>query len=206
MKKDYIEDIKDAERRLFTSPVEVRARDGSEYFTGRAVVFNSRTDLGWFSEEIKAGAFSEVMKDDVRALFNHDPDVVLGRTKSGTMTVKVSDEGVDYEVKYNPADPDHVRVMEKVKRGDVSQSSFAFTVKEAKWETKEGKDHRVITKLERWYDVAPVTYPAYQDTSVGKRSLDSIKKEHESEVQKQNERAAKLRQIKMEIDLVTLGI
>ncbi len=96
--------------------------------------------------------------------------------------------------------------MEKVKRGDDSQSSFAFTVKDASWETKDGKDHRIIEKIQRWYDVAPVTYPAYQNTTVGKRSLDSIKQDLEDKNKKENERAIKHRQIQHEITLTELGI
>jgi HK97 family phage prohead protease len=114
------------------------------------------------------------MNDDVRGLFNHDDDFVLGRTKSGTMQLVNDELGLRYKIKYNPFDPDHVRVMEKVKRGDVSQSSFAFSVKEDKWETRNGKDHRTITKLKRLIDVSPVTYPAYQNTSVAMRSLTQI--------------------------------
>jgi len=118
------------------------------------------------------------MNDDVRGLFNHGEDVVLGRNKSGTMVLTVDNNDVKYKIKYNPNDPDHVRVMEKVKRGDISQSSFAFTVKDDKWETRNGKDHRTVLKIKKWYDVSPVTYPAYANTSVAARSLDKVKKEN----------------------------
>jgi HK97 family phage prohead protease len=176
---DYISNIKDAERRYFEQPLELREEGEEKRFEGYAVIFNSATDLGYFSEEIREGAFSDVMGDDVRGLFNHDPDVILGRSKSGTMKLSVDKTGVRYSILYNANDPDHVRVMEKVKRGDVSQSSFAFRIKDAAWETRDGKDHRVINKIERWYDVSPVTYPAYQDTTVAARSLEGIKQEIE---------------------------
>ena len=176
---DYIETIEGAERRIYAMPMEVREEGEQRYFEGDAVVFNSVTDLGWFSEEILPGAFDDVLNDDVRGLFNHDPDVILGRSKSGTMTLEVNDKTVRYKIKYNPNDPDHVRVMEKVKRGDVSQSSFAFSIRDAVWETRDGKEHRKITKLARWFDVAPVTYPAYHNTTVAARSLEEVKKEQE---------------------------
>jgi HK97 family phage prohead protease len=176
---DYIENIDGAERRYLSQPLEYREEGEEKRFEGYAVIFNSETDLGWFTEEIRDGAFEDVMNDDVRGLFNHDPDVILGRSKSGTMKLTVDARGVKYSIDYNPNDPDHVRVMEKVKRGDVSQSSFAFGIKDAVWETREGRDHRVITKLSRWYDVSPVTYPAYQDTTVAARSFEQVKKELE---------------------------
>jgi HK97 family phage prohead protease len=174
---DYIKNIDGGERRFYESPIELRKEGEEEFFEGVAVRFGSVTDLGYISEEVERGAFDEVMNDDVRGLFNHDADVVLGRNKAGTMTLTVNDKEVRYKIKYNPADPDHVRVMEKVKRGDVSQSSYAFSIKDQVWETRNGKDHRRIQKLKRWYDVAPVTYPASTDTEVAARSLESIKNE-----------------------------
>lgn len=202
MKKDYIEDIEGGERRTWLSPVEIRAEGDAQYFEGMAVPFGEITDLGYFSEEISRDAFSEVMKDDVRGLFNHDPDVILGRSAAGTMKLTINDKGVFYRISYNPNDPDHVRVMEKVKRGDVSQSSYAFTVKNETWGKRDGKAHRTIEKISRWYDVAPVTYPANPNTTVAKRSLDNI----QAELNKENERAARQRQIAVEIDRIKLGI
>lgn len=173
MKIDYIEKIEGAERRVIPLSVECRAEGEAEYFVGYGATFGEVADMGWMTEEIDPGAFSEVMNDDVRGLFNHDDDQVLGRTKSGTMTWTVDSVGAKYSILYNPNDPDHVRVMEKVKRGDVSQSSFSFSVKDDTWETRNGKDHRKVLKLKRLYDFAPVTYPAYENTTVAKRSFDS---------------------------------
>ena len=191
--KDYITNIKNAERRFLPMPIEVRAEGDDQYFEGMAAVFNSATDLGFFSEEIAQGAFDDVINDDVRGLFNHDPNVILGRSQAGTMTLTVDEKGAHYRIKYNPNDPDHVRVMEKVKRGDISQSSFAFSIKDAEWQTRDNKDHRVINKLERWYDVSPVTYPAYADTSVAARSLDSVKAETHDMTDTEEERNQYLR-------------
>jgi HK97 family phage prohead protease len=187
MKSDYIKNIETAERRFFSEVVELREEGEDQFFEGYAARFNSPTDLGYFTEEIMPGAFDSVMNDDVRGLFNHDPDVVLGRTKSGTMQVVIDERGAKYKIKYNANDPDHVRVMEKVKRGDVSQSSFAFSIESENIVRKEdAKVHRQITKLKRWYDVAPVTYPAYTDTSVAARSIDSLKEE-EKRMQEKDE-------------------
>lgn len=174
MQTDYIEKIEDAERRMLIEPVELREEGEQKYFEGYGFKFGAVADMGWFTEEIAQGAADEVMNDDVRGLFNHEPDILLGRTKSGTMTIEVDSIGLKYRIKYNPNDPDHVRVMEKVKRGDVSQSSFAFKIKDDKWEKRNSKDHRTILRFQRLIDVSPVTYAAYPQATVSARSLSKL--------------------------------
>lgn len=183
-KNDYISKIKDAERRYFSAPVEYRKDgDAGGRIEGIAAVVNKRTDLGWYEEEIEKGAFDEVMKDDVRALFNHDPNLVLARTTSGTLTLSLNDRG-DLMYSYETPDRTYARDLEdSVAKKDVDQSSFAFSIKQERWiwaeQRSDGgkKDLRIVEKLSRLYDVSPVTYPAYQDTSVAKRSFESAKPE-----------------------------
>lgn len=174
MQTDYIKNIDEAERRMISEPVELREEGEKRYFEGYAFKFGAIADLGSFTEEVSPGAADEVMNDDVRGLFNHEPNLVLGRTKSGTMRMSIDPIGLKYTIDFNPNDTDHTNLMEKVKRGDISQSSFAFRVKDDKWETRNGKDHRIITKFKRLIDVSPVTYPAYQDATVAARSLSKI--------------------------------
>lgn len=174
--EDYITNIDDAERRMLSEGLEVREEGQDQYFEGYAFKYGAIADLGGFTEEIATGAADEVMNDDVRGLFNHDPNILLGRNGK-TMTLSNDAIGLKYRIKYNPNDPDHVRIMEKVKRGDVSQSSFAFRTKEDKWEKRNGKDHRTLLKFKRLIDVSPVTYPAYPDATVGARSLSRIQNE-----------------------------
>lgn len=171
---DYIKNIDEAERRMVAEPMEFREEGEERFFEGYAFVHESRTDMGEFTEEIAKGAADEVMEDDVRGLFNHDPNIVLGRRSAGTLKMIVDERGLKYQIKYNPNDPDHVKVMEKVKRGDVSQSSFAFRKKEDKWEIRDGKKHRTLLKFKRIIDVSPVTYAAYNDATVAMRSMDKI--------------------------------
>lgn len=180
-KKDYISEIEGGERRMILSPVEFRKDDEGGHIEGVAAVVNKRTDLGWFEEEIAPGAFDDVMKDDVRALFNHDPDQILARTKSGTLKLSLNKRG-DLVYSYTTPDRTYARDLENaISAGDVDQSSFAFSIKEESWvwadkRTDGGKkDLRIIKKMSRLYDVSPVTYPAYQDTSVAKRSMTSAK-------------------------------
>jgi len=174
MNTDYIKNIDDAERRMIPEPVEVREDGEKRFFEGYAFKFGALADLGDFTESIAFGAADEVMNDDVRGLFNHEPNLVLGRTKSKTMRMALDNVGLKYTIDFNPKDTDHANLMEKVIRGDVSQSSFAFRVKDDTWEVRNGKDHRTITKFKRLIDVSPVTYAAYQDATVAARSHSKI--------------------------------
>ena len=118
---------KDAEKRTMGT-VEVREAEGEEMvLEGYAAVFNSETDLGHFREVIKPGAFDDVMTNDVRALINHDPNLVLGRTTNGTLTLEQDERGLKYRVKLG-GQQYAKDFYESVKRGDISQSSFALSL------------------------------------------------------------------------------
>lgn len=168
------------ERRALREPIEFREADGGgATISGYAAVFNKETVIGgsmWgFREQIAPHAFDDaITRDDVRALFNHDPNMLLGRSVNGTLRLSVDKKGLKYEV--DLPDTTVARdVRELIKRGDVSGSSFAFHVDEdgSEWddsEMKKGKlPLRTITKAEL-FDVSPVTYPAYPQTSVSARS------------------------------------
>lgn len=151
--------------------------DGAMVLAGYAAIYDTETVIaGMFRESIAPGAFTEaVARDDVRALFNHDPNVVLGRTVSGTLRLDADGTGLRYEVTLNPADAEHQRVWQMVARGDVSQSSFGFEVEAQEWRdtgTAGTLPLRVIRSA-KLYDVSPVTYPAYAQTTVTARDLPS---------------------------------
>lgn len=166
-------------------PCEVRAEpaaDGQSIakIVGYGAVFNKRSDLigGWFYEIIAPGAFDDVLNNDVRALFNHDPNFVLGRTASNTLSLSVDNEGLRYEI--TPPDTQTVRdlVLEPLKRGDITGSSFAFRVADDTWgEDPDGAIVRTIRKFSRLLDISPVTYPAYPDAGASARSLEERWKE-----------------------------
>ena len=165
------------EKRAFEATIEVRNEGDEPMVRGYASVFDKLSEnLGGFREIIAPGAFDEVLNDDVRALFNHDPNLILARTKSGTLRLSVDDNGLAYE--FTPPNTSTGRdLVESMKRGDVSQSSFAFTVDSDEWsEDQEGRVLRTITKMKRLLDVSPVTYPAYPDATVGMRGLDAFMK------------------------------
>lgn len=167
------------ERRVVAGEVRAKkAESGPTVLAGYAALFNRETVIeGWypFREVILPGAFTETIKsDDVRGLFNHSPDHVLGRTANGTVRLAEDSLGLGYEIDLNADDPDAVSVGAKVARGDVSQSSFAFQVAEEEWdesEVKAGKlPLRKIKRVSPLFDVSAVTYPAYAETTVSARA------------------------------------
>ena len=182
MNKDYIKGIEGAERRFITPNIEFRNDDDSNTIQGVAAVVEKSTDLGWFEERISRGAFDNVLRDDVVALFNHDPNYPLARSNNGQGTLELFlTESGDLGYRYNTPDRTYAKdLQDAIRSGDVTKSSFAFKIKKEEWtyasdENGLEKDVRNITEVDRLYDVSPVTYPAYQDTSVAARSLNNIK-------------------------------
>jgi HK97 family phage prohead protease len=187
------------EKRTFTGPVNYRA-DGEgmpKEIGGVAAVINSVTDLGYFEEVIMAGAFDNALsKDyDIRCLFNHEAELILGRTKANTCKVFVNGDGnLEYTWVPDYENPTHMSVVRSIMRGDITQSSFAFTIKEQTWSESEkygtmGK--RTIKVIEDLYDVSPVTYPAYEDTEADARSIAQLRdQELEIEAAKQSQASA----------------
>jgi len=145
---------------------EVRAAsDDTLTVSGYAAMFDDITDLGYFKERIARGAFDGVMEDDVRLLINH-AGVPLARTTNGTLDLEVDETGLRYTARL--ADTTEGRDLYKlIKRGDISQSSFAFTIADEDYDRKANL--RTITKMGSLLDVSPVTYPAYPTTTVAAR-------------------------------------
>ena len=144
---------------------EMRAASDEMVVEGYAAVFNSTTDLGSFQERIAPGAFSDVLDDDVRLLINHD-GVPLARTSNNTLSLKEDEDGLYYRAHLSDTQAGR-DLYTMIQRGDISQSSFAFTISE---ESVDEDGVRVIEKVERLIDVSPVTYPAYQAASVFARA------------------------------------
>ena len=144
---------------------EMRAADDEMIVEGYAAVFNSITDLGAFRERIAPGAFSDVLDNDVRFLVNHD-GMPLARTSNGTMTLQEDEHGLHYTAHLSNTQAGR-DVYTMIKRGDLSQSSFAFTIKE---ESIDEDGVRVIEKVASLIDTSVVTYPAYQAATVSARS------------------------------------
>jgi HK97 family phage prohead protease len=168
-----------AEVRSLDEIVEQRAYDGElkaavegRTVEGYASVFNSMSeDLGGFREIILPGAFSEVLDNDVRALYNHDSNYLLARTTSGTLELKEDDKGLYYRFEM-PNTSYGNDMLELFRRGDLSQSSFGFTVEKDSWRMEEGQHVRYIERVGSLFDVSPVVYPAYTAASSGLRSAE----------------------------------
>lgn len=163
----------DAERRFTSVPVEVRAAADKRTIGGYAAKFDRMSqNLGGFVERIAPGFFNKSRGDGwpgVLARYNHDDNMVLGTIGGGTLRLSVDEIGLVYDVDLPQARAD---VYELVQRGDVRQSSFAFVAYEDDWTTSDqGFPMRTLISG-RLYDVAPVNTPAYEDTSVGTRSID----------------------------------
>ena len=164
--------------------LRVELNDGeATRISGHAAVFDKLSqDLGGFREKIAPGAFRSSIKGDVRALFNHNPDIILGRTKAGTLTLEEDRKGL--AVAITPPDTAIGRsVVEAVRRGDISQMSFGFRTLKDEWHTDQaGKTVRTLHEVEL-FDVSPVTFAAYPqtDVSVAKRSLDAWRAAEEND-------------------------
>lgn len=168
---------KPANRETWVGTVEHRAAEDdktpSRQVRGYAAIFGAVADLGWFTEEIETGFFDEALASaelDVRALFNHDANLVLARLNGSTNSLKV---GVDETGLWYEFDAPNTTagndLLENLRLSLVTQSSFGFTVEDARWDTKDGKDHRVLEKAGKLFDVSPVTFPAYTEASVALR-------------------------------------
>jgi len=148
------------------STLEVREENGEMIIEGYAALYNSETDLGVFRESISPGAFDDVLGDDVRALINHDPSLILGRSSAGTLELTTDEHGLKYRVKLG--EQQYAKdLYTSIKRGDISQSSFAFTIEEQTW--SEDRSTRKVEKVAKLLDVSPVTYPAYKSATVAAR-------------------------------------
>ena len=155
--------------------------DGEDlYIEGYFAVFNSTYEL-WpgATESIATGAFDDSVSDDVRALYNHNTDIVLGRTSAGTMEIRQDSHGLWGRVKLNRADTDAMNAYARIARGDITGCSFGFDIAGQETDYREdGTVHWTITKVSPLYEISPCTFPAYQETTVSarKRDLEEIKR------------------------------
>lgn len=166
--------LKSPEMRLGAGLTATRAAPGSAQagrlqLVGYAAVFDVEATIGGaFRERIARGAFDEALaRDNVVALLNHDPSQILGRTSAGDLRLSVDAHGLRYEVDIDPEDELAMRVHRWVRRRKITQSSFGFKVdaQDVRHDPQGGLPLRIITKA-TLYDVSPVTFPAYTETSV----------------------------------------
>lgn len=169
--------MSDMERRYINAGLELRADErGKKKMVGYAAKYNQRSvDLGGFVEILAPGAFDRAIREshDVRALVDHDPSKILGRTKAGTLALRTDETGLQVEV--DMPDTQAARDLQvSIERGDVSGMSFGFYVVKDEWKTDDKQPTRIVQDLEL-FDVSAVTYPAYPQTEVSMRALEHAK-------------------------------
>lgn len=161
-------DIEKPEKRTFElQRVEIRAgQDGKKVLRGHAAVFDKLSvNLGGFREYVRPGAFANsISTDDIRSLWNHNTDIVLGRNLAKTLTLSEDKEGLAVELLL--PDTQAGRDAEvSVSRGDVTQMSFSFRTLKDRWFVEEEEERRELLEV-KLYEVSPVTFPAYPDTDI----------------------------------------
>lgn len=159
-------------RSIAYSTLELRADPDSDTLVGYAAVFDAPSEPMPFTEFVRRGAFAKTLNDgaDVRLLVDH-AGVPLARTKSGTLLLEEDDRGLRVEASLDPMNPDAQRVLSAMRRGDLSQMSFAFkAVKDAFNADRSVRELKEV----KLFDVSVVTYPAYEDTIVSLRSRQPV--------------------------------
>lgn len=174
---------KKVERRSYN--FEIRADVDEQHgsiITGRPVVYNSRTDLGWFDEVIEPGALNQTDLTDVRFLVNHDTKMIplaRSRRNNGNSTMRMTPDAQGLNLDYVSLDTENnataKALYSAVQREDLSGMSFMFTIDGERWENLES-DHptRYITKIGSIFEVSAVTWPAYENTEIDARSKEAL--------------------------------
>lgn len=160
----------------------LETRNDSDNLTveGRFVVYNSDYQV-WegATESVAPGAFRNSITQDVRALYNHNNDIVLGRVSAGTLSLEDREDGLWGRITINRNDTDAMNAYERIKRGDVTGCSFGFNIKsETEERRNDGTVHWTITEVDPLFEVSPCTFPAYEATHISarKKDLDATEK------------------------------
>lgn len=163
---------------------EIRAENNEkngDYITGRPIVYNSKTDLGYFDEIIEAGALDKANLKDVRFLVNHNTDMIpLARSRNNnensTMQLEVDKDGMAIRVNLDTENNTEARnLYSAIKRGDITGMSFMFTIDREEWEELESEHPtRHIKSIGQVFEVSAVTFPAYESTEISARDKEAL--------------------------------
>lgn len=172
---------KELERRSYSFEVRAEQTEKGNIIVGRPIVYNSRTDMGWFDEIIEPGALNDTDLTDVRFLVNHDTSKIpLARSRrnngNSTMQLGVDNNGMAIEVILDIENNAEARALySAVQRGDISGMSFMFGISDEEWEDLES-DHptRHIRSISTVVEVSAVTFPAYESTEINARSKEAL--------------------------------
>lgn len=182
--------------RSLQTELKTRAEEDSQemIIEGYFAVFNKPTEL-WLGafEEIAPNAFDTTLGNDIRALINHDTNLVLGRNKVGTLELKVDGHGLWGRIKVNPEDSDAVNLYSRVKRGDVDQCSFGFNILNEETDYRDDGTIKWIIKEIDLHEVSVVTFPAYEETGVQARKAEVEQHEKRKLEQRKNQLRERLK-------------
>lgn len=196
------------ERRSYLFDIRAEESDSGAIITGRPIVYNSKTDLGWFDEIIERGALDNADLTDVRFLVNHDiSKIPLARsrrnTPNSTMQLSVDSEGLAIRVTLDIDNNTEAKALySAVQRGDISGMSFMFSVDDEEWSDIES-DHptRHIRKISSVVEVSAVTFPAYDATEINARSEEALENAKKA---LENARSALKSPVDTELELLKL--
>lgn len=168
-------------RRSYNFEVRAENADNKNIIVGRPIVYNSRTNLGWFDEIIEPGALSNTDLTDVRFLVNHDTSKIpLARSRrnngNSTMHLTVDEAGMEIRVTLDIENNMEARALySAVERGDISGMSFMFSIRDEEWDELDS-DHptRRIKDISTVVEVSAVTFPAYDATEINARSKEAL--------------------------------
>ena len=204
---------KELERRSYSFEVRAEETEHGNIITGRPIVYNSRTDLGWYDEIIEPGALNNTDLTDVRFLVNHDTSKIpLARSRNNngnsTMQLSVDNDGMSIRVTLDTENNSEARALySAVKRGDISGMSFMFAIRDEEWDDLDS-DHpiRHIKDISTVVEVSAVTFPAYESTEINARSkaaldnarstLDSVRQQSVSSLDSEKEK------LKLQIEIL----
>lgn len=169
-------------RRSFNFDVRAEENDGEKILTGRPIVYNSRTDLGWFDEIIMPGALDTTNLNDVRFLVNHDTKMIplaRSRRNNGNSTMQLTPDLEGLYINFVRLDVENNStaraLFSAVKRGDLSGMSFMFSIDKEEWDDLES-DHptRRVLKIGTIVEISACTFPAYDETEINARSKEEL--------------------------------
>lgn len=183
--------------------VELRDFEEDGRVEGIAAVFNTPTDLGWFTEEIDRHAFDFADMSDVVLNFNHNDDYLLAGTRNGSLQLQVRDDGL-FQTSHIVDTSQGRDVKKLIREGLISKMSFAFVIDEdggEEWVRNGDKEHRIIRKISKLFDVSLVTFPAYPTTSAWARSQsDELADKHKALMERRAEQDRRMAELFKKIE------
>ena len=199
---------KELERRAYSFDVAAEETENGQTITGRPIVYNSRTDMGYFDEIIDEGALNATDLTDVRFLVNHDTKKIpLARsrknTANSTMQLMADNEGLKIRVSLDTENNADARSLySAVKRGDITGMSFMFGVEREEWENLESEHPlRRIKEISSVVEVSAVTFPAYEATEIQARSKEALDNAR-SAVETARQKSANINSVDTELELL----